>query len=116
MSSTLIGQGLITEYGNLTSSSPTQIMLRDGAVLINSIICTEIAGGTPSLTVEVYSPSTASSYFLRNQTPLTAKQTVIYDEQFVIQNGDYLRLTSSAALGQVSFFVTYFNPDSAHQR
>lgn len=112
----ITGSGLITEYGKLTGSTPTQIILRDSAVTVASIICTETAGGTPNLSIEVYSPADAASYFLRNAVAMTAKQTVTYAEPFVVQNGDYLRLTSSAALGSVDYFVNYFNPDATRQQ
>lgn len=60
----------------------------------------EYAGGTPTLTVEIFDGTT--SYFLGsggftwNAKPMTAKQSVLFDDGYVIPQGTSIRVTSNA--------------------
>lgn len=59
--------------------------------------CTEITGGTPTLTIEVYDASTTTSYYLRNAKAVTAKETVFFEAGIVLNPNEFLRITASAA-------------------
>lgn len=59
--------------------------------------CTEITGGTPNLTIEVYDASTTTSYYLRNAKAMTAKETVFFEAGIVLNPNEFLRITASAA-------------------
>lgn len=59
--------------------------------------CTEITGGTPNLTIEIYDANTLTSYYLRNAKAMTAKEEVRVTEGLALQPNEFLRITSSAA-------------------
>lgn len=85
----------------ITGTSPTVIILGQGVGQYNIawFRCNEYAGGTPNLTVEIYDG--AVSYYLGSggftwvAKALTAKQSVLFDDGYVIPNGSSLRITSS---------------------
>lgn len=65
--------------------------------------CNEYAGGVANLTVEIYDTVNLISHFLGsggftwNVKALTAKQSVLFDDGYVIPQGFQLRVTASIA-------------------
>lgn len=87
----------------ITGTGVTEILLGQGNGQFNIawFRCNEYAGGIATLTVEIWDGTT--SYFLGsggftwNAKALTAKQSVLFDDGYVIPNGSKLRVTSSIA-------------------
>jgi hypothetical protein len=95
---------LLTKATKLTGSSPTTVFTAKSRATLISIICTEIAGATPSLTIEVFDGT--SSFYLRKLAPMTARQTFVFNEPIALNAGQELRVTASAA-NQIDCFVAY---------
>lgn len=110
MSFTLTGGFILTKATKLTTTGATVLYEAKKRTVIVSIIATEMAAGTPALTLELFDGTT--SYYLRNAFAMTAKQTLIFNEPFALQAGWFLRATAGAA-NQVDCLVTYMNPDAA---
>lgn len=105
----LVLDGLIlAKPTKLTSSSPTTVLQATSRTTLTSIICTEIAGATPSLTIEIYDGT--SSFYLRNAKPMTARETFILNEVVPLNAGQELRVTASVA-NQIDCIVTYMPSD-----
>lgn len=85
----------------LTGTGATVIV--DGAEVrtIKKVYITEIAGGTPSLSVEVYDGTT--SVYLMRLKPMTARSTLEWGDIPLNKNQD-LRVTASVA-DQVDVFA-----------
>jgi hypothetical protein len=80
----------------ITGTSATDIAGSDTArSRVAWFQCAEIAGSTPDLTVEVYDGST--SFFLRKAVAMTANEIVVFANNIVLDKGQYLRVTASAA-------------------
>jgi hypothetical protein len=56
---------------------------------------TEIAGGTATLTIDIFDGTTA--YLLRNALAMTAKAEYLYGRGFWLNPGEFLRVTTSSA-------------------
>jgi len=111
MSFTLTGGSILTKATKLTTTSATVLYGGSGIkrTVILSVIATEIAGATPTLTLELFDGTT--SYYLRNALAMTAKQTLIFNEPLALQSGWSLRATAGTA-NQIDCFVTYMSPDA----
>lgn len=109
MSFTLTGGSILTKAAKLTTTDATALYTADKRTTILSIICAEIAGSTPNLTIELYDG--LSSYYLRNAKAMVAKEAVIFNEPFVLNVGWALRITAGAA-NQIDAFVSYLSPDA----
>jgi hypothetical protein len=89
----------------ITATTPTIITLgtgpqaNQGQYNIAWFRCSEYAGGTPTLTVEIYDGTTSfyqgSGGFTWIAKALTAKQSVLFDDGYVVPNGSTLRITAS---------------------
>lgn len=82
----------------LTTTSAT--VVAGSATLQTTVVwlqCTEIAGNTPNLTIEVYDAKTSTSYYLRNAKAMTAKESVLFEAGIVLSPNEFLRVTASAA-------------------
>lgn len=80
----------------LTTTSPTVIAGNANSVIqVAWFACSEIAAGTPNLTVELWDGTT--SFYLRNAKAMTAKETYIFDNGIWLRQGTFLRVTASVA-------------------
>jgi hypothetical protein len=85
----------------ITGTTPTVIVLglNAGQYNIAWFRCNEYAGGVANLTVEIYDGTNShflgSGGFTWNAKALTAKQSVLFDDGYVIPNGSSLRVTAS---------------------
>jgi hypothetical protein len=80
----------------LTGTSPVVIAGNATAAMqVPWFACTEITGGTPNLTIELYDGTT--SFYLRNAKAMTAKETVLIDYGLWLNPGTFLRITASVA-------------------
>lgn len=101
----LVLDGLIlAKATKLNSSSPTTVLEAKSRTTVASIICTEIAGATPSLTVAVFDGT--STFYLRKEKPMAARETFVFSEIVPLNAGQELRVTASAA-NQIDCIVTY---------
>lgn len=67
----------------------------DNKTLVDWVQFTEIAGATPTLTIDIYDGTT--TVYLRNALAMTAKQEVLKTHGISLNKGQYLRATASAA-------------------
>jgi hypothetical protein len=65
------------------------------ATRIDWFQCTEILGGTPNLTVELWDGTT--SVYLRKSKAMTANEEVLRTQGLTLNAGQFLRVTSSTA-------------------
>lgn len=71
------------------------------SIFVPWFACSEITGGTPNLTVEVYDGTT--SYYMSTggvtyiAKGMTGKQGVLFDQGYWLNAGQYIRVTSSVA-------------------
>lgn len=94
----LIGGAVDKIRQKLTTTSPTVVAgSADYQTAVVWFQCTEIAGSTPNLTIEVYDADTTTSYYLRNAKAMTAKEEVRVIEGLALQPNEFLRITASAA-------------------
>jgi hypothetical protein len=117
MSYFITGTTLLTDYFNTvgaTANDVTPRNINNRPVTIASIEVTEVSGGTPNLTIACYDPINAITYYKRNLGAMTARQTIVYDEPFVLIKGWELRVTVSA--GTCSVIVNYFSPNATGVR
>lgn len=89
----------------LTGNTATTVYAASGATSIASIICTP-TNGTPSLTIEIYNEAGSSVMFLRKAVAMTAGTPFIFNEAFTINPAETIRVTSSAASGDMDVMVT----------
>jgi hypothetical protein len=109
----LIDGAILTKATKLTTSSVTTVLQARSRTTLASIICTEIVGATPSLTIEIYDG--ASSFFLRNAKPMAARETYVFNEAVPLNAGQELRVTAGAA-NQIDCIVTYMPNNPAKGR
>lgn len=117
MSYFITGTNLLTQYFNTSGAAAnnvTPLNIQSRPVLIASVEITEVSGGTPLLTLVCYDSDNALTYYKRNALAMTAKQTVVFDEPFVLLKGWELRVTVST--GTCSVLVNYFSPNAAGAR
>lgn len=113
MTSFITGSGFQSEYVRLTNSSATDVLVADSATTVASMQFTERAGTTPNLTIAVYDGT--NTYYFRNAYPMTANQTVTFNEPFWVPNGWKVRVTSSHASGNVDVIISFFSPNAAQR-
>ena len=94
----------------LTTTSATEIYdaSKSGALLV-SIVAVEIAGSTPTLTLDIFDGTT--TYYLQNAVAMTARQRLQIDLLVPLKVGEKLRATASAA-NQIDIHVTYSPRDA----
>lgn len=97
----------------LTDATATTVLDTSKRTTVLSIICTEWGGNTPNLTIDLYDGTT--TIYLRNALAMTAKQTFVFNDEFVLAQNQVLRVTSSDASGEVDVLVNYLNPDATAQ-
>jgi hypothetical protein len=80
----------------LTTTNPTVIAGdTERAVTVDWFQCTEIAGGTPNLSIELFDGTT--SVYLRKAKPMAALEEVLRTQGFTLNRGQFLRVTASVA-------------------
>lgn len=89
----------------LSGNTATTVFTASGSTSIASIICTP-TNGTPSLTIEIYNAAGSSVMFLRKAVAMTAGTPFIWNEAFTINPDETIRVTSSAAGGDMDVMVT----------
>lgn len=110
---------------NLNLTTPTIITLGQsgtgqGQFNVVWLRCNEYAGGTPSLTVEIYDVTNTISYYCGSNgftwkaKALTALQSVLFDDGIVVPNGHQLRVTASVA-NQVMVMGVYVGKQTTPQ-
>lgn len=109
MSFTLTGGSILTKPTILTTTNATALYSATKRTVILSVIAAEVAGATPTLTLDLFDGTTA--YRLRNALAMTARQTFIFNEPITINSGWSLRATASAA-DQIECFATFMSPDA----
>lgn len=81
----------------LTTTDPTNIA--GSATARTHVVwfqCAEIAGATPTLTVEIYDGTT--SFYLRNALVFaSARSSVVFENGVTLEKGQFLRVTAGAA-------------------
>jgi hypothetical protein len=85
----------------LTGTGATDIVLGTEVRVVKALYVTEIAGGTPSVSVEVYD-GTTSVYLLRSK-PHTARATLEWGD-IPLNKNQKVRVTSSVA-DQIDVFA-----------
>jgi hypothetical protein len=78
----------------LTSTTVTDIVSETNRCLVKKVYACEIAGGVSAFTLEVYDGTT--SYYLMNAKPMTARQTLEWDD-IPLEPGWKLRATAGIA-------------------
>lgn len=83
----------------ITTTDPTVVaeaVSGNARVSVPWLQCTEIAGSTPALTIDIRKPD-GTIVYLRTAKAMTAKEAVVLDQGIVLLPGWKLRVTSSAA-------------------
>ncbi|CDP52352.1 hypothetical protein [Devosia sp. DBB001] len=109
MSYNVSGGNLLPAWTKITSAGAKDILDLGTRAGVLSIMVTELSGGTPNLTLEVYDGT--NSYFLRYQKPMAAKETFVFNEPFGLDPNQKLRVTVSA--GNADVCVIYINPNQS---
>jgi hypothetical protein len=78
----------------LTGTSVTDIVSETNKCIIKKVYACEIAGGVAAFSLEVYDGTT--SYYLMRSKPMTARQTLEWDD-IPLEPGWKLRATASIA-------------------
>lgn len=110
MSYTVQGGSLLPKRVKLTTTSATALYdASKSSALLVSIIAVEIAGATPTLTLDIFDGTT--TYYLQNAVAMTAKQRLQIDLLVPLKVGEQLRATASAA-NQIDVHITYSPRDA----
>lgn len=83
----------------LTDTNPLVIaesLTGNSRVSVPWLACTEIAGSTPTLSIDILKPDSTVVY-LRNAKAMTAKETVVFNEGILLLPGWKLRVTAGTA-------------------
>lgn len=89
----------------LSGNTATIVFTASGVTPIASIICTPTTG-TPNLTIEIFNAAGASVMTLRKAVATTAGTAFIFNEAITINPQETIRVTSSAAGGDMDVLVT----------
>jgi hypothetical protein len=109
MTYTIQGGNVQTKQVKLTTADPTVIVDggQSGATVVG-IYAAEIAGATPTFTLEKYDGTTR--YFIRGALAMTAYQEYTRDVIIVLKAGESLRAEASAA-NQIDVVASYIPGD-----
>lgn len=108
MSTLSLGGTPLLAPKKLTSTSATDLWVATKKTWIERVIVSEMAGGTPTLSLTLFDGTT--SYFIRNKA-LTAGETWVFDYGFPLPPGWKLRATAGTA-NQIDVTVVYLVPDA----
>ncbi len=101
-----ISGGLLTEPFVITANTVTTVFTAERRTMIVSVMVTPTTG-TPTLSRSRYN-GTTRTYFGKGLATVAAG--VVWDTPFMIDAGDTIEITSSAAGGDMDGWVTYLNP------
>lgn len=89
----------------LTGNSATTVFTAQGVTPIASIICTPTSG-TPTCTIEIFNAAGSGIMKLCAAQATTAGTPLIFNEVFTLSPGQVIKVTSSAAGGDMDVLVT----------
>jgi hypothetical protein len=89
----------------LTGNTATTVFTAQGATRIASIICTPTSG-TPTCTIEICNAAGSGIMKLRAAQATTAGTPLIFNEVITLSPGQVIKVTSSAAGGDMDVLVT----------
>jgi hypothetical protein len=89
----------------LTGNTATTVFSATGFTPIASIICTPTSG-TPTCTIEIFDAAGSGIMKLRTAQATTAGTPLIFNEVITINPGQSIKVTSSAAGGDMDVMVT----------
>lgn len=104
---------LLTHFHNTTGTGANDVTPPNTGkrpILISTIEVTEAGGLTPNLTIVVYDPRNAASYFKANQRPMLARESVDFKEVALPQGWQLLVTVST---GTCTVLVNYFDPNAS---
>jgi hypothetical protein len=104
MSVSMTTNAILTRPIKLSSTAPTTLLDVQSRTTVISVLCAEIAGATPALTLEIFDGTT--SHYIRNAKPMGAKELFVLEGPITINASWLLRATASAA-NQIDIFVNY---------
>lgn len=110
MSGLALSGNILTTYAKLTDNLATDLLALNKRVTVLSIWATENSGAMPALTLAITDGTTV--WYMRNAMEMTARETVLFDEPFVLDRDKKLQATSNDAAGSIDVIVSYFNPDA----
>jgi hypothetical protein len=106
MSTFQVGGALLSEDPvRLTGNTATVVYTAVGRAAIASIVCVPTSG-TPNLTIEIYNAAGSSIMTLRKAVATTAGTAFIWNEVFTLNPSQTIRVTSSAAGGDMDVMVS----------
>lgn len=100
-----------TAYSKLTDNTLTTVFTASKRTTIVGMAFTETQGGTPALTVQRTTTAPVTYYF-RNALAVTAKQRLLFDEVFSLDQGDTIKAQSDDAGGDFDVMITYLAPSA----
>jgi hypothetical protein len=89
----------------LTDATATAVFTATGRTAIASIICTPTSG-TPTCTIEIFNAAGTGIMKLRTAQATTAGTPLIFNEVISLSPGQVIKVTSSAAGGDMDVMVT----------
>lgn len=98
-----VGGTIGTRKKKLTGTSVTEVVAAGGRQTVASINCAEIAGATPTITLEIYDGT--DSFYITKGEMLSANRPKLYDQGWLLQPTESIRATASAA-NQIDVIVT----------
>ena len=111
MTYTIAGGTILTRQVKLTTTGAT-VLIDEGGAIVVGIYATEISGGTPNLSY--WKTSGGVDYYLRNQKPMTARETWRDDVIVRLKKSDVLKAQASAA-NQIDVLVSYIPGDQTEK-
>ncbi len=99
------GPILSSDPVRLTGNTATTVFTAGGVTSIASIIVTPTSG-TPNLTIAIHNAAGTSIMVLRNAVAMTAGTAFIFNEVITLGIGYTIKVTSSAAGGDMDVLVT----------
>ena len=101
------GRSATPILANLSTTSPVQIAGDSTrAVQVVNFQVAETAGGTASLTIDVYDATTSTAYILQPTAAMTAKAQYFYGRGIWLNPNQFLRVTISGGTASVVGLAT----------
>lgn len=100
-----------TAYAKLSDNTLTTVFTAAKRTTIVGMAFTETQGGTPTLTVQ-RNNAAGTVYYFRNALAVTAKQRLLFDEVFSLDQGDTIKAQSNDGTGDFDVMITYLAPSA----